>query len=163
MKQCPNEMGSGKATSLKNYLCNSRFERNPQPPSITKCPKNCITCQHLICSDTFTFENNLTFKIKHSFTCNATDIIYGIKCLNCPRTYLGETSNLKRRVSLHKNQISMEQYRNIYVVKHLYTCCKNLEQKFSIMPLYQCNKDDEKFRQFKEQQLVKKYQPSLNK
>jgi hypothetical protein len=61
--------------------------------------------------------------------------------------YVGQTENLRKRVTLHKEQIRHEEYRHLKVSEQLNMCNNGI---FKIMPIYQCINTDRLFREMKE-------------
>ena len=57
--------------------------------------------------------------------CSVRDCIYIISCNGCGDKYIGESGDtLRHRAALHRNQISLPQYRNLFVSKHISECAK---------------------------------------
>ena len=94
-------------------------------------------------------------------SCSVLNVIYVIKCNNCPATYIGETSDLRKRNNLHKNQIKIPAYRHLKVSQHIFNCTKSFD--YRIMPFYKMNTDEETARKIKEDYFIRIFQPSLNK
>ena len=62
-------------------------------------------------------------------------------------------------VTVQKEQIKHEKYRQINVSAHLARCSNG---SFNIMPIYKCEKTTRIFRENKEQEIIKLLKPELN-
>ena len=100
-----------------------------------------------------------TFEMLYKFY-KCTNVIYAITCPTCGSFYIGQTQDLRKRVTLHKQQIHHEEYRHLYVSNHLYHCSKG---KFNIAPIYQCKDSNRLVLESKEQLIINILQPDLNK
>ena len=71
-----------------------------------KQPK-CTTCNHLSCKNNFTSTKTKTsYPIRHSFTCQSTNLIYLITCKKCNKQYVGlTTTKLNVRINHHRSNI----------------------------------------------------------
>lgn len=67
----------------------------------------CATCKHLNCSKHFTSKRTgTTFRIRHSFSCNSSNLIYLITCTKCQKQYVGlTTKQLNIRINHHRTNI----------------------------------------------------------
>ena len=66
----------------------------------------CATCKHLNCSRYFTSKRTGTFTIRHSFSCNSSNLIYLITCTKCQKQYVGLTTRqLNVRINHHRTNI----------------------------------------------------------
>ena len=63
--------------------------------------------------------------------CTVRNVIYVIKCRGCGKYYIGETTNLRNRVTLHNQHIRHENLRMIPVSGHL-ASCSNSDPKYFI-------------------------------
>ena len=83
---------------------------------IQKCqsPK-CVTCTHLNTTPYFTSTTTkTTYLIRHSFSCNSTNLIYLITCTKCRKDYVGlTTKTLRERINHHRTSIHTKQKRYI--------------------------------------------------
>lgn len=83
---------------------------------IQKCqsPK-CVTCTHLNTTPYFTSTTTkTTYLIRHSFSCNSTNLIYLITCTKCRKQYVGlTTKTLRERINHHRTSIHTKQKRYI--------------------------------------------------
>ena len=103
-------------------------------------------------------ENNDLINIRSCMDCNCKNVVYCINC-HCGKSYIGETSDFRGRVNLHKQQILEQEYRHLYASEHLFEC----GNKWKIMPIFQMRYSDHLERQFKERTYIEKYKPTLNR
>ena len=150
--------------NLKQMLTRAKFETKDTVtnPSVKKCKdKRCGTCPYIIEGDNFTFENGQYFKVKCDMDCSSKNVIYVIKCSNCNLTYIGQSTYLRARVRVHKQQISDERHCFMNVSKHIAHCSNG---NFNIFPFYQVHsKADRKSLDTMESHFISKFKPSLNK
>ena len=152
--------------NLKNMITRAEFNDSKQPPTVSKCNRpKCKTCKCIIEGESFTFENNEKIYINEEMTCTSRNVIYVLSCSKCHKNYVGETSDLlSMRMNVHRQQIRDINLRNLYVSKHIANCSQNdAEPCFTVMPIMKIIKDDQDIRRFKENQVIKKYHPSLNR
>jgi len=145
--------------NLKQILTSSKFGiRTTQ--GVSKCGnRRCGVCNIIIEGTTYTFKNpHTTFKINRNLDCTSKNVVYVIECTNCKKIYIGCTSSLNKRISLHKSNIKLANNRNLYVSKHIHECNQG---KFKVMPLYQT--DDYTLLLIKEKHFIDKYKPELNR
>ena len=78
--------------NLRDLLVHSSFSDAPDlGPGTHTCQRPlCISCPH-ICQSTTVQGPSGPFKIKRSFSCTTTNLIYLISCQKCPKLYVGET------------------------------------------------------------------------
>ena len=88
-------------------------------------------------------------------SCQTKYYIYAIKC-QCNKKYIGETTNLRLRFNMHKQNIREG---SEYKVSRHMGCGEN----FKIMPIYIMDSDDDKRRRSMESKLIKSYKPELNR
>ena len=78
---------------------------------IRKCKSpHCVTCKvHLNTSISFKCANptnKSVYYIRHSFTCESTNIVYLITCTKCKKQYVGRTTHsLGYRINHHRSSI----------------------------------------------------------
>ncbi|GAB1599900.1 uncharacterized protein LOC115230173 [Argonauta hians] len=150
--------------SLKGLLTSAKIPNRNNNYSVTKCHRpNCGICNFLIESPTYNFKSGKTFHIKHNFSCTSSNLIYLIRCNGCLEEYIGQTSlTLRKRFTVHRQQIRDPNTRQIPVSSHLADCPANTHPKYNIFPLYQCLTNTEQFRINKEAQLISLFKPKLN-
>ena len=85
---------------------------------VTKCNnKRCGTCSLILECNEIKFKNSdKPFIIKSRMDCTAMDIVYLIRCTGCDKEYIGETSNLRARVRVHKQQTLDPRLRHLHMV-----------------------------------------------
>ena len=134
--------------NLKRYLTKAQFNSEDREHSVTKCEEmRCGTCDVLITGKPITLKSGKTWKVNSTMNCKARYVIYVIICSKCDSFYVGQTENLRKGVTLHKEQIRHEEYRHLKVSEHLNMCNNGI---FKIMPIYQCINADRLFREMKE-------------
>jgi hypothetical protein len=152
--------------NLKKIITKAEFKETMKPPTVSKCNRpKCKTCINIIVGETFTFENGNKIQINDEMTCTSRNLIYVLSCSNCNKNYVGETSDkLSMRMNVHRQQIKDVNLRHLYVSKHIANCCQNnTDPNFTVMPILKIKKEDPDIRRFKENQIIKKYIPSLNR
>ena len=104
---------------------------------VTKCnDKKCGTCPLIATTNEILFHNNtIPFKIKSNVDCNATNILYLINCSGCQKEYIGQTSHLRARVRIHKQQIRNQRLGTLHVSKHIAHCSIGKPIPFTSTPL----------------------------
>ncbi|GAB1602736.1 uncharacterized protein LOC115230173, partial [Argonauta hians] len=150
--------------SLKKLLTNAKIPNPNSHPSISKCNRpNCGICDYLLESPNYSFKSGQRFQIKHSFSCTSSNLIYLIRCAGCGEEYIGQTGlTLRKRFTVHRQQIKFPHTRKIPLSAHLASCPTNCQPSYHIYPLYQCLKNSETFRIFKEQHFITTFKPKLN-
>ena len=102
------------ANNHNTKLPNPKEVEKPKPCEKTRCK----TCQHFVSSESFkSTVTKQSFRIRHPFTCNSSNIIYLITCSQCGKQYVGKTLNtLRERMNQHRSSIKINQQR--YISKH---------------------------------------------
>ena len=110
--------------NLTQHLTKARFSSTPSKgTTVTKCNEpRCGTCNLIITGQSITFKNGKTWKVNSDMNCLSINIIYAIICPKCETFYIGQTENLRNRVTVHKEQIKHEKYRHLHVSEHLNLC-----------------------------------------
>ena len=104
--------------------------------------------------------NGKTWHVKCSMNCKSRNIIYILICAKCRSFYVGQTENLRQRVTLHRQQINHEEYSHLAVSEHIRRCSNG---NFQIMPIYQCDSHSSRLtRELKERDIITILQPDLN-
>ena len=96
--------------------------------------------------------------IKNYFDCNSKFVIYTLICDNCDKKYIGECSEVRQRMNLHKSDIKLHQNRKLQVSKHIHNCA---DGKFKFCIIYQSDSNVLK-RRTVEKHFIETYKPSLN-
>ena len=119
--------------SIKQMLTKARFvsnterlpnHNNDNNSKITKCNnKRCGTCPLIFeCNEINLKKSDKPFTIKSRMDCTAMDVVYLIRCTGCDKEYIVETSNLRARVRVHKQQTLDPRLRHLYVNHHIAHC-----------------------------------------
>ena len=93
--------------------------------------------------------------------CSSMNVIYVLNCKNCDRYYIGKTEDtLRSRVRVHRQNINSPENAPLPVSRHIALCAKQLDIKFSIMPLLMVRSD----RNIKvlENNFITRFKPPLN-
>lgn len=61
-----------------------------------------------------------------------------VKCayVVCGKEYIGQTADLRSRLTLHRQRINNEEYCHLPVTKHMRQCAVSLNPSFKIFPVY---------------------------
>ena len=62
------------------------------------------------------------------------NVIYVMRCAGCSLEYIGETGNLRKRVTVHNPQIRDPRTRILKVSAHVDTCASSHTPKYHILP-----------------------------
>ena len=149
--------------NLKQILTRAKFTTTKEEWGTTKCNEpRCGTCPHLMTTDHITFNKmpSIPFTIRGSLNCKSKDVVYVITCPKCNHQYIGQTSNLRHRVSLHKQHNKEPHLGLLPVNRHLRTCTNSPFPPFKICPI--AYKEDKNDRLLLETHLINKYKPELN-
>ena len=93
-------------------------------------------------------------------TCKSLNVIYILLCTNCKKFYVGQTENLRKRVTLHREQICHENYRLLNVSHHMANCN---DGNFGVFPIYKFSGNVNRLqREQKEGVIIKLLLPELN-
>ena len=154
------------AKSLKKLLTNAKLPTDIIEPTVKKCGRsNCGICINLIEGTFFEFNTGHKFTVKNNFTCASGNLIYAMKCTGCSQDYIGQTgSTLRKRMTVHRQQIRDPATRMIPLSEHIDLCAANNIPQFRIFPLYQfADTATEQIRINKENLFIRKYRPKLNR
>ena len=124
--------------NLKKLLTKAKFSNTVERPGSSPCnAPRCKTCPLIQTTTSFTFRYRpeSPFALNRNLNCMSKNVIYAITCVNCHKEYIGQTSNLRDRVTLHRQQIRDPRYRHLPVSKHIYSCNYNPDIPFRICPL----------------------------
>ena len=111
--------------NLKELLTASLF------PMTRKEKRSCVassnTCD--ICKNYMVFSSAFVstvtgkkYHIRGKFTCNSTNIIYLVECINCKHQYVGSATSFKQRFHIHKSDIKTKKDR-CGTAKHFNSIC----------------------------------------
>ena len=151
------------ANNLKRILTRAAFTENKPETGTKKCGSSkCGTCKYMLEAKEIFFQEQplKPFIIKSSMNCCAKDVIYVIICGGCSKEYIGQTSSLRERVTVHKQQIRDSILRRLKISKHIAECTSAENPDFYICPIL--SKTDKTVRILTESQLIDKYKPKLN-
>ena len=150
--------------NLKRLLSKAKFVSNDKY-EVRKCNRaNCGLCIHLIEGSTILFKCGINFKVHESMSCNVQNVIYVMRCRGCGEEYVGETGNfLRKRVTVHNQQIRDPRTRMLKVSEHIDTCARGLNPKYYIFPFYKLYTESATFRRAKEKYFINTLKPKLNK
>ena len=90
-------------------------------------------CNFILEGNTISFNNNTKFSIKSNMDCDVRNVVYYIICSGCNKKYIGDTTNLRSRVTLHNQHINHPELRKIPLSKHLDEFT-NIQPKYKIFP-----------------------------
>ena len=126
--------------------------------------KKCGTCPLITTTNTITFKiSESSFKIKSNMDCNVKNTLYLIRCSGCNKEYIGQTSDLRAWVRIHKQQILNPNMRTLYVSKHIAHCFIGEDIPFTITPFLTFDRNDVIEREEKQNYFIQKYTPELNR
>lgn len=147
--------------NLKRILCASKFDSEVRETSVTKCmQKRCKTCDIIIDCQSYTFKNGFHFKIKTDMNCTSKNVIYALICSKCSDFYIGQTGmELRKRMTLHRQQTRTEHLRYLTVNEHCHKCA---DDNFFVLPIYQMSNSDVLQRENKEMFFIQLMKPMLN-
>ena len=149
--------------NLKKQLTQARFvsERTQDEISVTQCGEpRCGTCSIIITGVGINLKNGKTWNVKYQMNCKSHNVIYVLICTQCRSFYVGQTENLRHRVTLHRQQINNPEYCHLAVSEHIRKCSNG---NFQIMPIYQCNANSDRLiRESKEREIIVILEPDLN-
>ena len=150
--------------NLKRLLTKAKFN-DRKYHEVKRCRRpNCGLCIHLIEGDAFEFKCGRKFYVHESMTCEVKNVLYVMKCSGCGEEYIGQTGNyLRKRVTIHNQQIRDPKTRMLYVSGHIDTCAQQLNTKYTIFPFYKMYSDSVSFRCAKENYFINLLKPKLNK
>ena len=127
--------------NIKKILTRAKFD-NSENHTVRKCLKErCQICSIILEGTTFTFKTVFKFKLNENVSCDTLNCAYVILCNGCEKEYIGETSNLRFRINLHKNHIYKDMGLN--VSRHIHECAANKSPKFYVKPFYKVKIDNQ--------------------
>ena len=95
--------------------------------------------------------------------CGSKSVIYCITCCGCQKQYIGETGNLRARVTVHKEHTKYPNLRTMGVSEHIANCAKEKRPQFKIFPFYKENSYNRTIRENKQDYFLSKFDPEMNK
>ena len=150
--------------NLKRLLTKAKFNHDSNH-EVKRCNRpNCGLCIHLLESNSFEFKCGKRFFVHESMTCEVKNVVYVMKCRGCGDEYIGETGNfLRRRVTVHNQQIRDPNTRILFVSEHLNVCAQQMNPKYHIFPFNKMYSDSTSLRRAKEHYFIKLLKPKLNR
>lgn len=151
--------------NLKKLLTKAKYEETiTEEPTVKKCGRpNCGTCEYIVEGNTFKFKNEMKFIIKYDMDCSITNVIYVITCNGCNENYIGQTNNLRKRVTVHRQHIRQREYAMIPLSGHIRSCAQDKKPLFYIFPFYKFfHEPTESERIIKEKRFIDIFKPKLN-
>ena len=88
--------------------------------------------------------------------------MYVIVCAGCGNEYLGETGNLRKRVTIHYQQIREIATRMLQVSTHLDNCASYKTPKYFKFPFFKMQTESVFSRKQRESFYARKLKPELN-
>ena len=97
--------------------------------------------------------------------CSSKNLLYVIKCEGFGEYYIVKIGNeLRKRMTVHRQQIKDPTINMIPLSSHLRTCAKDKENYFTLFPFYKfADNTNEQERIWKESEFITKYRLKLNK
>ena len=97
-------------------------------------------------------------------SCDVKNMIYVMKCRGCGDEYIGETGNyLRKRVTVHNQQIRDPRTRMLQVSAHIDTRANNIFPTYYIFPFYKMYSESTTLRRAKEKFFINSLKPKLNR
>ena len=120
----------------------------------------CKTCPNIITGTNIKFKSGKQFKVKQTMNCASKNVIYSLICDKCNEFYIGQTrTELRKRVTVHRQQTRTQELRLLKVNKHFHECSGG---KFKIFPIYKLYGCTDSMRDQKELHFIKMLKPGLN-
>ena len=93
----------------------------------------CKTCPHLTETDHIIDSKGNIVPLRYSLDCRSKEVVYVIRCKNCNKMYVGETScELHHRITQHRSDIKTKKTRPVPL--HFNTICPGIDN-FSVVPV----------------------------
>ena len=84
-----------------------------------------------------------------------------IQCRGCDEIYIGETNDLRKRMTVLRQQIRDKSTRMIPLSGHIDDCSK-VEPKFLVLPFHKIKDNKTIPRKQREKLFIRKFNPKLN-
>ena len=146
------------APSLRKLLTNSQF--TSKEAGVNKCgDKRRAICPALILGTTYKLLSGKTLHVKRPMSCSAEYCLYCLICTGCKKEYIGYTTDLRSRMTVHRQQT-----RNggIPCDVHFGKCAKNNAIKFRIFPFFRLQTEDLIYLKEMEIHFIQDLSPPLN-
>ena len=149
-------------SSLGRMLQHSKYDDptlTVDDPGVSKCGNDCVLCDDILEVNSFYFRNaDITYEIKTKMNCLVRNVIYVIQCKKCGFTYVGETVDLRRRMSEHRSGIKSWINASQEVHRHLWRCGMG----FYVCPIFKMKQENKIARLVVESKLIELLKPDLN-
>ena len=148
--------------NLKRLLTKARFTNKPKEDyKVSKCNEpRCGLCKYISEGPSANFKGKV-FKVNDDMSCKSKNVIYVIQCRGCNEQYIGETVNLRNRITLHNQHIRHAELRKIPVSGHI-ADCSDQDPKYFVFPFYQMKTESIMKRKEKEKYFIRTFLPKLN-
>ena len=120
----------------------------------------CGLCKYITEGSLANFKGKL-FKVKDDMSCKSKYVIYMIQCRGCDEQYIGETVNLRNRITLHNQHMRHAELRKIPVSGHI-ADCSDQDPKYFVFPFYLMKTESIMKRKEKEKYFIRTFLPKLN-
>jgi hypothetical protein len=148
--------------NLKRILTKAKYTETTSNPKVSRCLRpNCGLCTYLIEGEAINTRQGQTITTKTDMSCDVKNVIYIIICKGCKGEYIGETNELRKRITVHRQQIRNPLTRMLKVSEHIDNCTQT-EPKFSVFPFYKMQTDSVLKRRQMEQHFITLFKPNLN-
>ena len=94
--------------------------------------------------------------------CDVKNLNNVMRCAGCGLEYIGETGDLRKRVTVHNQQIRDPRVRVLKVSAHIYACASSYTPKYHMFQFYKMNKPSAIARRDKEAFFIQKFKYALN-
>ena len=122
-----------------------------------------MPCIHMLEGSNFQFTGtNTLFNVKYDMCCTVKCVVYALVCMGCGKQYIGQTTDLRARLTLHRQHINNEEYCHLPVSKHIRKCALSLNPSFKVFPFYKVLDGNQATLDVKETFFINKYKPCLN-
>ena len=150
--------------NLKRLLAKAKFDHDSDH-EVKRCNRSkCGLCIHLLECNSVEFNCGKRCFVHQSMTCEVKNVVYVMKCRGCGKEYISETGNyLRRRVTVHNQQIRDPKTRMLFVSEHLSIFAHQMNPKYYIFPFYKMYSDSTSLRRSKENYFIKLLKPKLNR
>jgi hypothetical protein len=130
------EITYSRSINLRDSLIKGNLLSISKPRICSPCNKPCKTCPRIETNMAVTGHNNISYKIRGSFTCQSNDIVYHMECTICHKKYIGESSNtLNTRCRGHESAIRRQQE---HPVAQHFSDNNHTETDYKIMAIDKC-------------------------
>ena len=148
--------------NLKQILTRAKFtETDESENKVTKCRRsNCGLCPYIIEASEY-MVNDKIIRVNTPMDCSVKNVVYMIQCRGCDEIYIGETNDLRKRMTVHRQQIRDKSTRMIPLSGHIDDCSK-VEPKFLALPFHKIKDNKTIPRKQREKLFIRKFNPKLN-